>query len=150
MTVKQLQKEITQRASLEGTLLGALAPELVSCDEAGCVLRFPVADWMKNPHNTAHGGIVATMLDTAMGMVAAALSEQLPSTISMTVNYVRPVVLTEPVEVSVRAQHCGRTIAYLSAQASQAGLPRVTATGTFYVASGTDAVTGSAETAEIS
>ncbi len=144
MTEQEILRELAVRR-LPGTVLGAIAPELVCVEKDGCVLKFPVADWMANPHGTVHGGLAATMLDTAMGITAAAMSGNLPATVSMTVNYVRPVRLHTPLTVTVRAQHCGHTVAYLTAEGAQGGQVCVTATGAFYVAS-----TCSAEMAETS
>lgn len=43
-----------------------------------------------NPHGTVHGGVVATMLDVAMGEAVATTGGESPVTVSLTVTYLEP------------------------------------------------------------
>lgn len=48
------------------------------------------ADEHLNPHGTVHGGLIATMLDVAMGEAVAAEGGKSPVTVSLTVTYLEP------------------------------------------------------------
>jgi uncharacterized protein (TIGR00369 family) len=43
-----------------------------------------------NPNGTVHGGVLATMLDVAMGTAVAAVGGDSPVTVSLTVTYLAP------------------------------------------------------------
>ena len=43
-----------------------------------------------NPHGTVHGGVLATMIDVAMGTAVAAEGGDSPVTVSLTVTYLEP------------------------------------------------------------
>jgi uncharacterized protein (TIGR00369 family) len=43
-----------------------------------------------NPHGTVHGGVLATMLDVAMGTAVATAGGDSPVTVSLTVTYLEP------------------------------------------------------------
>jgi uncharacterized protein (TIGR00369 family) len=43
-----------------------------------------------NTHGTVHGGVLATMLDSAMGAAAFEASGEAPVTVSLTVTYLEP------------------------------------------------------------
>lgn len=43
-----------------------------------------------NPHGTVHGGVLATLIDTAMGTAVAAAGGESPVTVSLTVTYLEP------------------------------------------------------------
>lgn len=43
-----------------------------------------------NPHGTVHGGLIATMLDVAMGGAVAETGGESPVTVSLTVTYLEP------------------------------------------------------------
>ena len=43
-----------------------------------------------NPHGSVHGGVLATMIDVAMGTAVATTGGQSPVTVSLTVTYLEP------------------------------------------------------------
>ena len=43
-----------------------------------------------NPHGTVHGGVLATMIDVAMGTAVATTGGDSPVTVSLTVTYLEP------------------------------------------------------------
>ncbi|MCW2680251.1 MAG: thioesterase superfamily protein [Frankiales bacterium] len=43
-----------------------------------------------NPHGTVHGGVLATMIDVAMGTAVATTGGESPVTVSLTVTYLEP------------------------------------------------------------
>ena len=43
-----------------------------------------------NPHGTVHGGVLATMIDVAMGTAVVTTGGESPVTVSLTVTYMEP------------------------------------------------------------
>ncbi len=85
-------------------------------------------EFISNPdHRFAHGGILATLLDTAGSYAVATLLGRPPQTIDMRVDFLRPGFESELV-VEANVLHFGRTVASVDASAfNQAS--RVLATG---------------------
>jgi len=127
------------RTELAGTINAAIAPHFVCCDkEKGTyTIAYETADWMRNPNGVAHGGIIAAMLDNAMGVVNHIHApHKATATISMEVSYVLPVPLGKPVRVDVRVSRIGRTVAHSSARLYLEEDPKTdlaTAAGAFYM-----------------
>ncbi|MDN4174264.1 PaaI family thioesterase [Nocardioides sp. SOB77] len=69
-------------------LVGAGSPEA----EGGSVrLELDVDERHLNPAGTVHGGMLATLVDTAMGAAVRSTTEdQVPATSQLTVTYLRP------------------------------------------------------------
>ncbi len=65
-----------------------LQPEPVD-DGVGRVV-VEAGDEHLNPHGTVHGGVLATMLDVAMGTAVDAAGGDSPVTVSLTVTYLAP------------------------------------------------------------
>jgi len=71
-------------------------------DELGCfVCRFRLRKRFTGPPGHAHGGIIATILDEAMGKVNR-LREVVALTSQITVDYLKPVPLNRPLRVESR------------------------------------------------
>ena len=88
----------------------------------GRVVFSLVADEMhENPMGTMHGGVIATLLDSAMG---CAVMSMLPAgtawtTLELKANYVRPIVQTTgAVRAEGRVVHLGTTVATAEAMLS--------------------------------
>jgi len=92
---------------------------------------------MANPLGIVHGGITASLVDTCMGITCAAqCGGAATPTITMTVNYARPVPLDADVLVRTRTVRVGNSSGQLSAELFLAGKPEellVTATGAYAV-----------------
>lgn len=127
------------RTDLAGTINAAIAPHFIRCDKERdtYTIAYETADWMRNPNGVAHGGIIAAMLDNAMGAVTHIHApHKATATISMEVSYVRPVPLGEPVRVDVRVSRIGRTVSHITARLYLAAEPKAdlaTAAGAFYM-----------------
>ncbi|MCY1422130.1 hypothetical protein D9M71_378000 [compost metagenome] len=69
-----------------------------------------------NPLNIAHGGFLATLIDTAFGraLMRAAGSEMPPATVSLTVDYLAPARPGAWVEAHVEVHRVGRTLSHAS------------------------------------
>lgn len=120
------------------TLNGRLKAELESCkeDELELTLRFPLQPWQVNGLGTLHGGMVSTMMDLAMSMAVYCYSRQsIPPTVSMSVNYLRPVPMEEYVEIKAKVTSLGKrnATAYCEALVPRSGKTAATAIGTYAI-----------------
>jgi uncharacterized protein (TIGR00369 family) len=71
-------------------------------EERGCfVCRFRLGKRFTGPPGHCHGGIIATILDEAMGKVNK-LRHVIALTSEITVNYLKPVPLNQPLRVESR------------------------------------------------
>lgn len=120
------------------TLNGRLKAALESCEEERqeITLRFPLESWQVNGLGTLHGGMISTMMDLAMSMAVYCYSRQsIPPTISMTVNYMRPVPMGEFVRIRARVTSLGKrnATAYCEAIVPDTGKLASTAIGTYAI-----------------
>ncbi len=127
-------EHIQQDEALNGQLRG----ELFSCNEAEqeIVLSFPTQAWQANGLKTLHGGMLYTMMDLTMSIAVYAFSRQsIPPTVSMTVNYLRPVPLEGNVLLRTRLTSLGRrnATAYCEAIIPESGKLAGTAVGTYAI-----------------
>lgn len=123
---------------MTATLNGRMQGELVSCDEAdqSITLRYPVQDWQVNGLGTLHGGMISTMMDLTMSMAIYCYSRQtIPPTITMTVNYLRPVPIEDGVHIMARVTSIGKrnATAYCEAIIPGTGKVAATAVGTYAI-----------------
>lgn len=110
----------------------------IACSEREktLTLAYEVEEWELNPIGTMHGGLIATAIDTTCGMTVRYFSECLKTpTVSMTVNYLKPVPEGERLLVTAKAVRIGRKIANLTAEAvlSCSGETAATATAVFMI-----------------
>ena len=61
-------------------------------DDGGARIAFEVREEHLNPAGTLHGGVVATLVDTAMGQAVRSTTDEgeVPATSQLTVTYLRP------------------------------------------------------------
>ena len=114
-----------------------LIPSLLSYDEATMTmeLAFDTLPWMAIPNGVVHGGIVASMIDNAMGMVSFIQKEFPNPTVSMNVNYIRPVPVNTTVVVRTRVLSYGKSSAHITAELFHPDRPDhilISATGVYY------------------
>ena len=67
---------------------------------------------------TAHGGVVAGLMDAALGAAALSLAfttGELVSTVEFKVNYLRPVLLGDALRAVARVEHAGASLMVCSA-----------------------------------
>ena len=92
---------------------------------------------MCNPLGIVHGGVTAALVDTCMGITCAAQSGGMPTpTITMTVNYARPVPLDAELRVRTRTVRVGTASGQMWAEVSLAERPDeplVTASGVYAI-----------------
>ncbi len=145
------EKDLTTRDWLEqelafingamaDTLNGRLKAELEACGDGAreVTLRFPLEQWQVNGLGTHHGGIICTMMDLAMSMAVYCFSRQsIPPTVSMSVNYLRPVPMDAYVSIRARVTSLGKrnATAYCETVIPASGKIAGTAIGTYAVIS---------------
>lgn len=117
---------------------GRLEPEFVSCDpeKKEIVLQFPVQQWELNGIGTLHGGVIASMADFVMCMIAYYYAPvHIPPTISQTVNYHRPVPRDCKPLFKVKLTSLSKRVAaaYCEVIIPETGVLACTSTGTYSV-----------------
>jgi uncharacterized protein (TIGR00369 family) len=78
--------------------------------EGRATVRFEATDEHLNPAGTVHGGVLATLVDTAMGQAVRSVTgeDDVPATSQLTVTYLRPGtpgVLEVTASVRTRGEH---------------------------------------------
>ncbi len=66
-----------------------------SRDEMWAEYAFEADEWCRNPYGGVHGGIIASIIDTGMGMTCAAYSNKYVSTTDLSVSYLKPMMGTK-------------------------------------------------------
>lgn len=88
--------------------------KLVEVSEGRAVFAMTPAEYHYNPIGVVHGGVAATLLDSAMG---CAINAGLPAgmaytTLEIKVNYLRPLTMTTgPIRAEGKVVHLGRRMA---------------------------------------
>jgi len=101
-------------------------------DAGAITVSFNADERFTNPAGAVQGGILAAMLDDAMGpaVVLATDGARYAPTINLNINYLKPVAPGR-VRVEARVTHMGKTIAYLEGKLfSEDGVLSATATAT--------------------
>ena len=112
-------------------------PQLVRCDfeKKSLTLKYDVKDWMMNPLEVMHGGVVATVFDLTMGMLARLLYGRIMPTTQMAVTYLRPVPDGSTFLVEAVCVMQGKTICVINAESWIEAKPdklTATSTGTYF------------------
>lgn len=93
--------------------------ELVSLDipKGETIVRFGALDTLFNPMGSVQGGMLAAMLDDAMGMLAMVklAGRGMPNTIDLNVQYLRPIRKGE-ITVKARIVSMGRNTIFMEAE----------------------------------
>ena len=122
----------------DGTFNGMVAAELDRCDreKRTLTLRVRTQTWMENPNGVIHGGVSAAMLDMAMGALARYFTGGgMCPTVSMSVNYLRPVPVGAVVYLQAELPKLGSALCYTTGRILGEDRPdRVlcTATGVYF------------------
>lgn len=96
-----------------------LAPEPCGCDTEKMTadIRFTAQNWEKNHRGEIHGGAIASMFDTSMGMTVLAYSQyDQVSTADINVSFIRPFLGRSYIFKS-EIVHLGRTLVRVRAKA---------------------------------
>lgn len=89
---KDIQEIINESNKQPNRINAMLGLKLSDCsrDERYIEYMFDVKDWCLNPYNGVHGGIICSILDTAMGKGVVALTQKFASTADMSVSFLAP------------------------------------------------------------
>lgn len=143
-TSEEMAQRIRQRIELHqqavpDTVGAMLDFELVSCraEDGEYVLRCKTAQWMRNVMGALHGGMSATAMDHAMGLIANSIRPEngVGPTVQLQLTYHAPIFAGEYLQIRVQVLSVTKMLTHLTAQAYHADAQDklcVSATGTYY------------------
>ena len=109
-----------------------IGAQVEDADDGGARIAFEVREEHLNPAGTLHGGVVATLVDTAMGQAIRTTTGEgeVPATSQLTVTYLRP---GKPgtLRVTARLRTRGEHLTVCEADVEQDGRTLVHAVATF-------------------
>jgi len=83
-------------------------------NDAGNILALRVQEVHTNMHNTAHGGLLATLADSALGFYVAKEARASVVTVQMSLDYLNAVKPGDWLEAHVQIEKKGRRLIYAS------------------------------------
>ena len=103
-----------------------------AADDGSARIAFEATDEHLNPAGTLHGGVLATLVDTAMGLAVRTTTGdgEVPATSQLTVTYLRP-GKPGPLTVTARLRTRGSHLTVCEADVQQDGEDLVHAVATF-------------------
>ena len=109
-----------------------LGAEVERADDGSARISFEAREEHLNPAGTLHGGVLATLVDTAMGTAVRSTIEDgdVPATSQLTVTYLRP-GRPGTVEVTARVRTRGEHLTVCEADVEQDGRSLAHAVATF-------------------
>ena len=115
-----------------------MSPDLVSFDSEQRIaeLAYETREWMKNPLGQVHGGMVGLLMDAGMGATVYSVYGFTAPSITMTLNYIRPVPADTRIHVRTHLVSCGKNTCHAVAEMTAEGQPDrvlVTATSVFHI-----------------
>ena len=112
-----------------------VALEIEPQDDGTSTVAIEAAEHHLNPNGSVHGGVLATMIDVAMGTAVATTGGQSPVTVSLAVTYLEP---GRPgrLEARARVRKRGKRLMVVEAEVVQDGDVVADALGTFSVRPG--------------
>jgi uncharacterized protein (TIGR00369 family) len=115
-----------------GGFAGRLGATVAGTGEGSATLAFDVTEEHLNPAGTLHGGVVATLVDTAMGQAVRTTTGEgeVPATSQLTVTYLRPAGPGR-LEVRGRVRTRGEHLTVCEADVEQDGRAVAHAVATF-------------------
>ena len=115
-----------------GGFSGRLGARAESAEDGSARISFEATDEHLNPAGTLHGGVLATLVDTAMGLAVRTTTgeDEVPATSQLTVTYLRP-GKPGPLQVTARLRTRGQHLTVCEADVRQDGKDLVHAVATF-------------------
>ncbi|MGY1693006.1 PaaI family thioesterase [Geodermatophilus sp. SYSU D01105] len=109
-----------------------LGAEVAETEERGARIEFEAREEHLNPAGTLHGGVVATLVDTAMGQAVRTTTGEgeVPATSQLTVTYLRP-GRPGPLSVTAAVRTRGEHLTVCEADVEQDGKAIAHAVATF-------------------
>jgi uncharacterized protein (TIGR00369 family) len=111
---------------------GQLGARTADAGDGRAHVHFEARDEHLNPAGTVHGGVLATLVDTAMGLAVrtATGEDDVPATSQLTVTYLRP-GRPGPLEVTAQVRTRGEHLTVCDADVEQDGRAVAHAVATF-------------------
>ena len=120
---------------LKQGIIKQMNPSFVTCsyEQKTLTIQFVVQDWQLNPQGILHGGILVTAFDTAFGLLCHYYAKQnMINTIEINTTFLKPVPGNCKYNITVKANHVGKTITSMTAQAlSETNVLLATASSSF-------------------
>ncbi len=109
-----------------------LGAEVESADDGSARVRFTATEEHLNQAGTVHGGVLATLVDTAMGAAVRSTTDEgdVPATSQLTVTYLRP-GKPGPLVVTATVRTRGEHLTVCEADVEQDGRSVAHAVATF-------------------
>lgn len=131
-------EEIIQDFKKSSYVSRMMDPILVSCNgtKQTVTIEFPVLAEQLNEHKTMHAGFIATAFDEALGIFASFLCQGKSSvSINISLNYLKPVPMSDSILVTAKATSLGRRLMTLSGEChlKSNGLLTATALATYAI-----------------
>ncbi len=113
---------------------GEIGIDDVTADDGEAHATLDAVERHLNPAGTVHGGVLATLVDTAMGAAVRSSTgdDDVPATSQLTLAYLRPGRLG-PIEVSAHVGKQGEHLLICQARVEQEGEVLIEALATFAV-----------------
>lgn len=114
--------------------LAQLGIALAERSDGRARLELTVAEPHLRTRGIAHGGVIASLLDTAMGVAVSTKTPAgcFPVTAQLNVNFIRPAWNGEKLEILGDVRHAGRTTAVAMGEIrTESGVLVATSSGTF-------------------
>ena len=118
LSITEEQKRRAAEALHSNDVAKMIGMELVDIAPGEATITIKMRDQLRQPHGVLHGGITATLIDTAMAFaVITRLAEgEKATTVDLTVHYLRPHV-EGAVSCTARVVRAGKRIITLTAEA---------------------------------
>ncbi len=105
---------------LKRGIVASMNPKFVQCsyEQKTLTIEFVVQQWQLNPEGILHGGMLVTAFDTVFGLLCHYYSKQnMINTIEISTTFLKPVPENSKYCITVKANHVGRTITSMTAEA---------------------------------
>lgn len=93
-----------------------LDPVLISAEKGKLVFKHTIREEMLNPGRVLHGGIIAAIIDDAIGATTFSLEDGFFTTINLQVDYFAPVKLEDSILAETTVIKKGRQIIHLQCE----------------------------------
>lgn len=130
----ELHPTAGDEAGRASPFLAQLGVSLAERADGHARLELIVADSHLRTRGIAHGGVIASLLDTAMGVAVSTKTPEgcFPVTAQLNVNFIRPAWNGEKLEILGDVRHSGRTTAVAMGEIrTDSGVLVATSSGTF-------------------
>jgi uncharacterized protein (TIGR00369 family) len=116
-----IKKNIEENDTLyKDKINGIIDGRLVECsyEDKTLVMSYPIVPWQANRGDGIHGGILSTMIDSAIAVLARfyAGEQNYAPTVSLDVKFVRPAKVGDTLLTHVKATATGRRISQFTCE----------------------------------